>query len=130
MGYFKKEKTWGFEDSMDPNVERAQSLHALFREFAVVAANYEFFPPILENFCPLSVGQRFAAALLPLLFGTNPRSHHKGATGRVRTGDQLLPVLCHCQLGQDIPVQIVHMGLILPRWGLIFSRIPPPTPFL
>ena len=32
----------------------------------------------------------------------NPRSHHKGATGRVRTGDQLLPVLCHCQLGQDI----------------------------
>ena len=48
-------------------------------------------------------GQRFAAALLPRLLGTNPRSHHKGATGRVRTGDQLLPVLCHCQLGQDIP---------------------------
>ena len=46
---------------------------------------------------------RFAAALLPRLFGTNPRSHHKGATGRVRTGDQRLPVLCHCQLGQDIP---------------------------
>ena len=46
------------------------------------------------------VGRRFAAALLPRLFGTNPRSHHKGATGRVRTGDQLLPVLCHCQLGQ------------------------------
>ena len=42
-------------------------------------------------------------ALLPRLFGTNPRSHHKGATGRVRTGDQWLPVLCHCQLGQDIP---------------------------
>ena len=33
----------------------------------------------------------------------NPTSHHKGATGRVRTGDQLFPVLCHCQLGQDIP---------------------------
>ena len=49
------------------------------------------------------LGRRFAAALLPRLFGTNPRSHHKGATGRVRTGDQLLPVLCHCQLGQDIP---------------------------
>ena len=50
------------------------------------------------------VGRRFAAALLPRLFGTNPRSHHKGATGRVRTGDQLerLPVLCHGQLGQDI----------------------------
>ena len=30
--------------------------------------------------CP---GRRFATALLPLLFGTNPRSHHKGATGRV-----------------------------------------------
>ena len=45
------------------------------------------------------LGRRFAAALLPRLFGTNPRSHHKGATGRVRTGDQRLPVLCHCQLG-------------------------------
>ena len=44
--------------------------------------------------------RRFAAALLPRLFGTSPRSHHKGATGRVRTGNQRLPVLCHCQLGQ------------------------------
>ena len=26
------------------------------------------------------------------------------ATARVRTGDKLLPVLCHCQLGQDIPI--------------------------
>ena len=33
-------------------------------------------------------------------------SHHKGSTGRVRTGDQLLPVLCHCQLGQDIPTYL------------------------
>ena len=33
------------------------------------------------------LGRRFAAALLPRLFGKNPRSHHKGATGRVRTGD-------------------------------------------
>ena len=49
---------------------------------------------------------RFAAALLPRLFGTNPRSHHKGATGRVRTGNQLLPVLCHCQFGQDIPDKV------------------------
>ena len=47
-------------------------------------------------------GRRFAAALLPRLFGKNPRSHHKGATGRVRTGDLRLPALCHCQLGQDI----------------------------
>ena len=30
--------------------------------------------------------------LLPRLFGTNPRSHHKGAIGRVRTGDQRLPL--------------------------------------
>ena len=49
------------------------------------------------------VGWRLAAALLPQLFGKNSTSHHKGATGRVWTGDQLLPVLCHCQLGQDIP---------------------------
>ena len=34
----------------------------------------------------------------------NPRSNHKGATGRVQTCDQLYPVLCHCQLGQDIPI--------------------------
>ena len=32
-----------------------------------------------------------------------PRSHHKSATGRVRTGDQRYLVLCRCQLGQDIP---------------------------
>ena len=54
---------------------------------------------------PIKVGWRYATALLPQLFGNlkNPRSNHKGATGRVRTGNQLLPVLCHCQLGQDIP---------------------------
>ena len=51
------------------------------------------------------VGWRFAAALLPRLFRKNPRSHHKGATCRVRTGDQLLPVPCHCQLGHSIPVE-------------------------
>ena len=32
------------------------------------------------------VGRRCAAALLPGLLGENPRSHHNGATGRVRTG--------------------------------------------
>ena len=48
--------------------------------------------------CANAVG---AAALLPRLFGTNPRTHHKGATGRVRTGDQRFPVLCHCQFGQE-----------------------------
>ena len=45
------------------------------------------------------VGQRFATASLPLLLWKYCRSHHKGTTCRVRTGDQLLPVLCHCQLG-------------------------------
>ena len=50
-----------------------------------------------------AVGRRFATALLPRLFGMNPRSHHKGATGRVRTGDQRLPVLCHCHLDKTSP---------------------------
>ena len=54
----------------------------------------------------ITIGWRVAAALLPWLFGKDPRSHHKGATGRVRAGNQLLPVLCHCQLGQDIPTSI------------------------
>ena len=49
----------------------------------------------------------------------NPRSHHKGATGRVRTGDQQLPVLCHAHLGQDIKdycsriVQVGYQGQTL-----------------
>ena len=38
------------------------------------------------------IGLRFAAALLPRLFETNPTSPHKGATGRVRTGNQRLQV--------------------------------------
>ena len=38
-----------------------------------------------------------------LKFLKNLRSHHKGATDRVRTGDQRLPGLCHCQLRHDIP---------------------------
>ena len=60
------------------------------------------------------IGLRFAAALLPRLFGSNPSSHHKGATGRVQTGDQLLPGLCHCQLGQDMPYTMIiwiHMSI-------------------
>ena len=47
-------------------------------------------PQMIDNTTPIrsslrarSVGRRFAAALLPRLFGTNPRSQHKGATGRV-----------------------------------------------
>ena len=29
-----------------------------------------------------------------------------------------------------LSVQIAQMGLILPRWGLILPRIPPPSPLL
>ena len=32
---FKKEKTAGIEDGVDPDIQRARALHALFREFAV-----------------------------------------------------------------------------------------------
>ena len=38
---------------------------------------------------------------------------HVTPQGRVRTGDQRLPVLCHCQLGQDIPIQIKVVSLLL-----------------
>ena len=34
------------------------------------------------------------------------RSHHKGAAGRVRTGDKRHPALCRCQLRQDIPAYL------------------------
>ena len=61
----------------------------------------------IDHIDSYKIGRRFAAALLPRLFGKNPRSHHKGATGRVRTGDQRLPVLCHCQLGQDNIINIL-----------------------
>ena len=56
--------------------------------------------------------------------GQSP-SDHKGATGRVRTGDQLLPILCHCQLGHDIPEHLTParlpavrlLELVLGRFG-------------
>ena len=50
------------------------------------------------------VGRRFAATLLPRLFGTrkNPRSHHTVATGRVRTGDQLLPFYAIANLDKTV----------------------------
>ena len=67
-------------------------------------------------------GRRFAAALLPRLFWTNPRSHHKGATSRVRTGNQRLPVLCHCQLGQDIPNQSMNQQ-IFPTLGMNLRNV-------
>ena len=35
---------------------------------------------------------------------------HKGATCRVRTGDQWLPDLCHCQLGQEY--RLLHWSQI------------------
>ena len=42
----------------------------------------------------------------------HPRSHLKGATSRVRNGDQRYPVLCHYQLGQGIIT-------VSPSWILI-----------
>ena len=46
----------------------------------------QYCPRIIHIITYQYLGRRFAAALLPRLFRTNPRSHHKGATGRVRTG--------------------------------------------
>ena len=40
----------------------------------------------------------------------SPRAHHKGATGRVRTGDQRYPALCHCQLEHDVPTHVLSEG--------------------
>ena len=45
--------------------------------------------------------RNFATALIiTTVREQHPRSHHKGATDRVRTGDRRYPVLCHYQLGQ------------------------------
>ena len=41
---------------------------------------------------------------LPLLFGKNPRLHHKGSTGRVLTGDQRLPDHAIANLDKTSPV--------------------------
>ena len=75
---------------------------------------------LCSGFC--SIGRRFAAALLPRLFGRNPRSHHKGATGRVRTGDQRLPALCHCQLRQDIPTTCCNAPALSEGYVYSFVR--------
>ena len=55
---------------------------------------YWLYPVILAqlSIAPALIGRRFAAALLPQLFGTNPRSHHKGATSRVLSGFQLYAI--------------------------------------
>ena len=65
--------------------------HSLSAGCAASAAGTRDLDPRLYHY--IIIGWRFAAALLPRLFGKNPRSHHKGATGRVRTGNQRLPVL-------------------------------------
>ena len=69
-----------------------------------------------------TIGRRFAAALLPRLFGKNPRSYHKGATGKVRTGDQRLPVLCHCQLGRPTASRM-RPGINRGKRSLIIGKI-------
>ena len=45
----------------------------------------------------------------------HPRSHYKGALNRVLTGDQLHPVLCHCQLGY-ICIHIMNSYKISWSW--------------
>ena len=65
---------------------------------------------------PMKKRRRFAAASLDCS-GTNPRSHHKGATGRFRTGDQLYPILRHCQLGlQSWKPCKFHVRVRHPDW--------------
>ena len=51
----------------------------------------------LAGVAAAALGRRWQAPALA------PRSHHKEAIARLWTGDQQYPVLCHCQLGQDIP---------------------------
>ena len=41
----------------------------------------------------------------------NRRSHYKGATCRVRTGNRQYPVLCLCQLGQDIIPYLIPIAM-------------------
>ena len=74
----------------------------------------------------MALGQRFTTALLPRLFRKNSRSHHKGTAGRVLSGDQLLPVLCYCQLGQDITIIWLKKwvsGRIIPKFYNHFEEI-------
>ena len=40
----------------------------------------------------------------------------QGTTGRVGTGDQKYPALCHCQLGQDIPLQMQNWSFSESDW--------------
>ena len=58
------------------------------------AGNYGIIVPSYCAQCcpPEATARAVAAALLPRLFRTKPRSDHKGITGKVRTGDQLLSV--------------------------------------
>ena len=57
----------------------------------LIGTHSSFFPSLLQEngLCVLQEGQRFSAAVLPQLSGKNPRSHHKGVTGRVQTGNQV-----------------------------------------
>ena len=45
-----------------------------------------------------------------------------GATASVQIRDQLLPVLCHCQLGQDIPCKLREISIHkLPVGDVVFT---------
>ena len=88
---------------------RLSVMIAIFFNLNVVLENFQRLKLSVLLNLKSKIGRRFGAALLPRLLVRNPRSHHKGTTARVRTGNQLLPVLYHCQLGQDIPILVFHL---------------------
>ena len=63
------------------------------------------------------IGRRFAAALLPRLFGTNPRSHHKGSS----VGFELEPT---ASTSMPLPT----WTRLLPRRTVFKSGTPGPHP--
>ena len=69
-----------------------------------------------EDFCSMRQLMKYRAEVRSSFITTTVRDEsqvdHKGATVRVRTGDQLLPVLCHCQR-INIAVQMCWFKWIL-----------------
>ena len=55
--------------------------------------------------------QRLAAALLPILFWNKVPGHATRVPQVELTGNQLHPVLYHCQLGQNIPTYMIFAKL-------------------
>ena len=84
QGYFVCKSSLGNADSVC--VTTTQASHIVIS--AIIMPRLKYVPANRWDVRkPFPTCRRFAAALLPRLFGKSPRSHHKGATGRVRTGD-------------------------------------------